>query len=419
MALTITADAIDGSVNVSAAPPYSILSGTNLLPNLAINELAGLMGIDFENQELVLGFVGKFVLGTISQADPNSNPDASTLNAMLPASGLSKTTPQLNAGELAIIVGINDDLGVVPVPDVDLLILRLTKLDLTDLINAVIANPNSDAIAALNGISLQDILFYWCDVPTGTYYLPDGTVPSTGFKVHGMLSFWGKFDVWGELEFDLSGGFNGSVFLSPITLGEVLSITGAAPPDPNPVPATFKTGGPWLEIATAGPNFLAGSWDITVFDIASTDLSISINEQVFSFSIASNDPDLKDRLEARSNLHFRLVEIAMMLMLPLLAVALAVPPKRSTSALGIFFSIVMVVTYHKINQYAQNMGSQGRIEPELALWLPFLLFVAIIFWMYHVLAHRPGGQPIGALEWAASRTGKAIRRLLPKRRMPV
>lgn len=292
VALTITGDSIDGSVNVSAAPPYSILSGTNALPNLAINELAGLMGIDFENQELVLGFVGKFDLGTISQADSNSNPDASTLDAMLPANGLSKTTPQPNAGELAIIVGINDDLGVVPVPDVDLLILRLTQLDLTDLINAVIANPNSDAIAALNGISLQDILFYWCDVPTGTYYLPDGTVPSTGFKVHGMLSFWSKFDVWGELEFDLSGGFKGSVFLSPITLGEVLSITGAAPPNPSPVPPTFKTGGPWLEIATAGPNFLAGSWDITVFDIASTDLSISINEKVFSFSIASNDPDL-------------------------------------------------------------------------------------------------------------------------------
>ena len=292
VALTITADSIDGSVNVSAAPPYSILSGTNALPNLAINELAGLMGIDFENQELVLGFVGKFALGTISQADPNSNPDASTLDAMLPANGLGKTTPQPNAGELAIIVGINDDLGVAPVPDVDLLILRLTQLDLTDLINAVIENPNSDAIAALNGISLQDILFYWCDVPTGTYYLPDGTVPSTGFKVHGMLSFWGKFDVWGELEFDLSGGFTGSVFLSPITLGEVLSITGAALPDPSPVPATFKTGGPWLEVATAGPNFLAGSWDITVFDIASTDLNITINEQVFSFSIASNDPDL-------------------------------------------------------------------------------------------------------------------------------
>ena len=125
-------------------------------------------------------------------------------------------------------------------------------------------------------------------------------------------------------------------------------------------------------------------------------------------------PDLKGELAARANLHFRLVEVAMMLMLPLLAIALAVPPKRSSSALGIFVGIVMVVTYHKINQYAESAGAQGRLQPELALWLPFLLLVALISWMYHVIAHRPGGQPIGALEAAFAKIGKLLRRLLPK-----
>ena len=122
----------------------------------------------------------------------------------------------------------------------------------------------------------------------------------------------------------------------------------------------------------------------------------------------------KDELAARANLHFRLVEIAMMLMLPLLAVALAVPPKRSTSSLGIFVGIVMVVTYHKINQYAESSGAQGRILPELALWLPFLGLVALIAWMYHVIAHRPGGQPIGALEAMFARGGKVVRKVAPK-----
>ena len=128
--------------------------------------------------------------------------------------------------------------------------------------------------------------------------------------------------------------------------------------------------------------------------------------------------DAEGQLAARANLHFRLVEVAMMLMLPLLAIALAVPPKRSTSALGIFIGIVMVVTYHKINQYAESAGSQGRLVPELALWLPFLAFVALILWMYHVIAHRPGGQPIGALEAAFARAAKMVRKLLPKPRFP-
>jgi len=124
--------------------------------------------------------------------------------------------------------------------------------------------------------------------------------------------------------------------------------------------------------------------------------------------------DHQDEAAARANLHFRMVEIAMMLMLPLLAIALAVPPKRSTSSLGIFMGIVMVVTYHKVNQYAESAGSQGRMLPELALWLPFLAFVALILWMYHVIAHRPGGQPIGALEAAFARIAKMVRKLLPR-----
>ena len=120
------------------------------------------------------------------------------------------------------------------------------------------------------------------------------------------------------------------------------------------------------------------------------------------------------RLAAQANLHFRLVEVLMMLLLPLLGVALAVPPKRSSSSLGIFIAIVMVVTYHKINQYAEQAGAQGRIDPVVALWVPFLLLVALIVWMYRTIAYKPGGQPIGALERAFARAGKAIRSLLPQ-----
>ena len=125
------------------------------------------------------------------------------------------------------------------------------------------------------------------------------------------------------------------------------------------------------------------------------------------------DANIPEQLRdsTRANFHFRMVEVVMMLMLPLLAVSLAVPPKRSTSGLGIFISIVIVVTYHKINQYAEQMGAQGRIEPIIALWTPFAIFAAMIFWMYWTLAHKPGGQPIGALERVAAKVGKGIKRV--------
>ena len=125
----------------------------------------------------------------------------------------------------------------------------------------------------------------------------------------------------------------------------------------------------------------------------------------------------EQRLGSQANFHFRIVEVVMMLMLPLLAVALAVPPKRSSSALGIFIGIVIVVAYHKVNQYAEQAAARGAMEPVLALWVPLLLLSALIVWMYHVLAHRPGGQPIGALERVFTVAARSIRKLLPKPRI--
>lgn len=117
----------------------------------------------------------------------------------------------------------------------------------------------------------------------------------------------------------------------------------------------------------------------------------------------------------RANFNYRMVEVLMMFMLPLLAVALAVPPKRSTSALGLFVSIVLVTAYHKVNQYAQEVASLGRIDPIIALWVPFFLFAALILWMYWRIAYVPGGQPIGWLERLAENTAKRMRSLLGKR----
>lgn len=119
----------------------------------------------------------------------------------------------------------------------------------------------------------------------------------------------------------------------------------------------------------------------------------------------------KLRQEVRANFHFRMAEVVMMLLLPMAALAFAIPPKRSTSALGVFLSIVFIVTYHKVNQYGESVAALGKVDPIIALWGPFLAAAGLIFWMYHVIAHRPGGQPIAALEYALAKLSKQIVRL--------
>ncbi|HEX8364228.1 MAG TPA: LPS export ABC transporter permease LptF [Allosphingosinicella sp.] len=127
---------------------------------------------------------------------------------------------------------------------------------------------------------------------------------------------------------------------------------------------------------------------------------------------ASPAAGAEQRLAARANFHFRMAQVLMILLVPLLAVALAVPPKRSSSGLGIFLSLIFVVSYHKINQYAEQMGSLGRLDPAVAVWVPFGVAATLILWMFRTLADKPGGQPIGALERVFDRLGKGLSRLL-------
>jgi lipopolysaccharide export system permease protein len=121
------------------------------------------------------------------------------------------------------------------------------------------------------------------------------------------------------------------------------------------------------------------------------------------------------RLQASATLNRRLIQCAALFVLPFLAVAMAVPPKRSTSALGVFLSVILIVSYHKFTEYVERMGAIGLVDPVWGQWLPFLAFCALCLWLYHVLADRPGGQPIGALDRAFDRLQKGLSKLWARR----
>jgi lipopolysaccharide export system permease protein len=130
----------------------------------------------------------------------------------------------------------------------------------------------------------------------------------------------------------------------------------------------------------------------------------------------SSDSSATVRADSQADFNYRMVEVVMMFMLPLLAVALAIPPKRSTSALGVFISIILVVAYHKVNQYGQDIAELGRADPLLALWGPFAVFSAMIGWMYYQVAFVPGGQAIGMLEAGYAKVTKWLGRLFRRGR---
>lgn len=116
-------------------------------------------------------------------------------------------------------------------------------------------------------------------------------------------------------------------------------------------------------------------------------------------SVASAPGDSKvGQTVAAANLHFRLVQIATLLVLPLLGLALAVPPKRTASGLGIFVAVVMLVLWYKVDQFALMRAASGSVNPIVGLWGSFAIFAGISALLYYRFAYHVGGQPLGAIE---------------------
>ena len=144
----------------------------------------------------------------------------------------------------------------------------------------------------------------------------------------------------------------------------------------HPVPARPRAG--WSRIRPSSR--LRGRLPSTVYDLP---ISLPVIDQfrrrggtesdelylheLWRLGYGGGAPTCKQKIEAQAHFNFRLVEVVMMFMLPLLAVALAVPPKRSSSALGIFLSILIVVAYHKVNQYAEQAAAQRPARSDRCL----------------------------------------------------
>jgi lipopolysaccharide export system permease protein len=85
-----------------------------------------------------------------------------------------------------------------------------------------------------------------------------------------------------------------------------------------------------------------------------------------------------------------------------------VPPKRSTSAVGVFAALAILIVYNEISEAAERAGADGSAPIVLAQWGSFALFALLCAWFFHVLANVPGGQPIAVIERGAGIVGRSL-----------
>ena len=122
-----------------------------------------------------------------------------------------------------------------------------------------------------------------------------------------------------------------------------------------------------------------------------------------------------NRTEARAELHARLVRMSSILVLPLLAIPLALGGGRGGQSYGIAVGLLILVVYEKAMKFGETMADVGHVTPWLGLWFPFAMLAtagAVLF--YRAAYTVPKGRLRGLLPPAE--VLRLLRRLLDTRR---
>jgi lipopolysaccharide export system permease protein len=85
---------------------------------------------------------------------------------------------------------------------------------------------------------------------------------------------------------------------------------------------------------------------------------------------------------ARSELYARLARMLSMPVLPFLALPMAVATRRERRWVGMLAAGGVAVTFRELFRLTQRLGETGRVEPLTASLAAFVLFVAVVGWIF-------------------------------------
>jgi lipopolysaccharide export system permease protein len=99
------------------------------------------------------------------------------------------------------------------------------------------------------------------------------------------------------------------------------------------------------------------------------------------------------------------------LFLPFLAIGLGVVSKRQQRSLGMVVGLVMLLTLHKMVEFALASANLGTSTGLIAMVVPFTVFVILSLFFFHTTAHRVGASPLAWLEGLLDSVAKLFQKL--------
>ncbi|MFZ1430333.1 MAG: LptF/LptG family permease [Geminicoccaceae bacterium] len=131
------------------------------------------------------------------------------------------------------------------------------------------------------------------------------------------------------------------------------------------------------------------------------------------WSARGQPPPQVDTWEISSELDGRLVRIAILPVLPLMAIPLAIGRVRSQRSYGLVVGLAVLIAFYQIIQVGESLADNNKLPSWLALWVPFAVFALASALLFVRSATRVPDPRLGL--WMDAQVDR-IGRLLPQRR---
>ena len=104
-----------------------------------------------------------------------------------------------------------------------------------------------------------------------------------------------------------------------------------------------------------------------------------------------------------AELHGRLVFSLSMLLLPILAAPLGIMTTRASRSFGLILGLLILVSYHKILEFAGAYAASTGAPAGIILWSAFAVFTAFTGYLFYITERQAGTPPVLRMEarWVA------------------
>lgn len=99
-----------------------------------------------------------------------------------------------------------------------------------------------------------------------------------------------------------------------------------------------------------------------------------------------NPPRWRKKRNMDAELHKRLVNIAGILILPILAVPFAMGRRRGQRAYRFAVAVIILIVFHEVIEQGKLAVDVGKLPPFIAIWVPFLILATFSIWRFYVTA---------------------------------